>query len=88
MTLGYRGAKFAVVPVQTVHGDILALNDGPNKEKGFSVFALLGVDRTSAGAAAGIGGIEQVVAVGNAADIYANGRSKFFGIAPPPRTTP
>lgn len=77
MTLGYRGAKFAVVPVQTADGKQLSLNDGPNREKGFSVFALLGIDKSTGAAAPAIGGIEQVVAVGPAADIYAAGRAKL-----------
>lgn len=77
MTLGYRGAKFAVVPVQTASGEQLSLQDGPNKEKGFSVFALLGIDKSAGGAAPSIGGVEQVVAVGPAADIYAAGRARL-----------
>lgn len=77
MTLGYRGAKFAVVPVQTDQGKQLSLYDGPGKEKGFSVFALLGIDKSSGGAAPAIGPIEQAVAVGPAADIYAAGRAKL-----------
>jgi hypothetical protein len=83
MTLGYRGAKFAVVPVQTASGELLALEDGPNKEKTFSVFALLGIDKSTGGTAPGIGGIEQVVAVGPAADIYAAGRARVIAGAPP-----
>src|ERR1700716_3963142 len=55
MTLGYRGAKFAVVPVQTANGDQLSLHDGPNKEKGFSVFALVGIDKSTGEAAPAIG---------------------------------
>jgi hypothetical protein len=77
MTLGYRGAKFAVVPVQTSDGKQLSLYDGPNKEKGFSVFALLGIDKSAGGTSPSIGGIEQVVAVGPAADIYAAGRARL-----------
>lgn len=77
MTLGYRGAKFAVVPVQTAGGEQLSLLDGTGKEKGFSVFALLGIDKSSGGSAPAIGPIEQAVAVGPAADIYAAGRAKL-----------
>jgi hypothetical protein len=77
LTVGYRGAKFAVVPVQTSKGERLALDDGLNKKKGYSVFALLGIDKTAGGASPSIGPIEQVVAVGPAADIYAAGRAKL-----------
>jgi hypothetical protein len=58
MTVGYRGAKLAVVPVETNAGVPL-----PN----LSVFAQLDFDaalKTSVG-------IEQVIAVGPAADIWA-----------------
>jgi|SRR6516162_1628913 hypothetical protein len=75
LTVGYKGAKFAVVPVQTAQGKQLSLYDGPNKEKGFSVFAMLGLDAKGA-AAPGVG-VEQVVAVGPAADIWATGRSRM-----------
>jgi hypothetical protein len=74
LTVGYKGAKFAVVPVQTAQGKQLSLYDGRDKEKGFSVFAMLGLD-AKAPAAPGVG-VEQVVAVGPAADIWAAGRSR------------
>lgn len=73
LTLGYRGAKFAIVPVQTAGGQQLSLHDGPDKEKGFSVLAVLGID--SKGGAAPSAAVDQVVAVGPAADIWALGRS-------------
>jgi hypothetical protein len=74
LTVGYRGAKFAVVPVQNSGGEQLSLLDGPNKEKGFSVFAMLGLD-AKAGTATRVG-VEQVVAVGPAAEIWATNRSR------------
>jgi hypothetical protein len=73
LTVGYRGAKFAVVPVQTAQGEQLSLRDGNGKERGFSVFAMLGVD-AKAGLAPDVD-IQQVVAVGPAAEIWALGRS-------------
>jgi hypothetical protein len=73
LTVGYKGAKFAVVPVTNEDGEILALRDGPDKRRGFSVFAMLGVD--AKGGAALDADIQQVVAVGPAAEIWALGRS-------------
>jgi hypothetical protein len=74
LVVGFRGAKFAVVPVQTETGQLLATPDGPDKERGFSVLAMLGID-----AAAGLNtgaGIHQVLAVGRPADIWALGQAK------------
>jgi hypothetical protein len=77
-TLGYRGAKFAVVPVQNENGDVLAVDDGPKRTNAFSVFALLGIDRNATvTSAVSLPDVQQVVAVGKAADIYAAGRSKL-----------
>ena len=74
LTVGYKGAKFAIVPVQTAGGQQLSLRDGSiDKEKGFSVFAMLGLD-TKGGVP--VAAVEQVVAVGPAADIWAAGRSR------------
>lgn len=72
LTVGYKGAKFALVPVQDEQGR-LTLQDGPNKEQSFSVFALLGVD--AKGGLSPEVDIRQVVAVGPAADIWAFGAS-------------
>jgi hypothetical protein len=69
LTVGYKGAKFAIVPVENRNGELLLIQDGPNKQKGFSVFAMLGLD-TKAGVSPGVG-IQQVVAVGPAAEIWA-----------------
>ena len=74
LTIGFRGAKFAVVPVQTSSGERLTLANGSQqKEKSFSVFALLGVD-AAGGLSPGVD-VRQVVAVGPAADIWAEGSS-------------
>jgi hypothetical protein len=73
LTVGYKGAKFAVVPVQNVDGDRLTLRDGPNRENGFSVFAMLGLDVK--GGLSPNADIRQVVAVGPAADLWAYGAS-------------
>lgn len=70
MVVGYRGAKFAVVPVETSQGDRLVLSDKDGNEKGFSVFAMLGLDVKGAAAAPCVG-VSQVVAVGPAATIWA-----------------
>jgi hypothetical protein len=75
LTVGYRGAKFAVVPVQNSNGEQLSLQDGANKERGFSVFAMLGLD-AKAGSATGVA-VEQVVAVGPAAEVWASNRSRL-----------
>lgn len=74
LVVGFKGAKFAVVPVQTETGKLVYLPDGSvDKERGFSVLAMLGVD---AGAGANIGaGIHQVVAVGKPADLWALGQA-------------
>src|SRR5215471_5199581 len=69
LTVGYRGAKFAVVPVENRQGQTLLITDSKGSERGFSVFAMLGLD-TKAGVAPGVG-IQQVVAVGPAAEIWA-----------------
>jgi hypothetical protein len=73
LTVGYKGAKFAVVPVQNANGGRLTLRDGPDRENGFSVFAMLGVD--SKVLPAPTADIRQVVAVGPAADLWAFGAS-------------
>lgn len=73
LVVGFKGAKFAVVPVQTDAGKLLFLPDGAkNKEKGFSVLALLGVD-SAVGADTGI---HQVLAVGKPADLWALGQAR------------
>jgi hypothetical protein len=74
LTIGYKGAKFAVVPVQNFKGERLTLYNGDQQhEKSFSVFALLGVD-AKAGLSPTVD-IRQVVAVGPAAEIWAAGSS-------------
>ena len=73
LTVGYRGAKFAVLPVTNANGEILALRDGQDKRRGFSVLAVLGVD-AKGGVPTGVD-IQQAVAVGPAAEIWALGRS-------------
>jgi hypothetical protein len=78
LTIGYKGAKFAVVPVQNSRGERLTLLNGDQQhEKSFSVFALLGVD--AKGGLTPNTDIRQVVAVGPAAEIWAAGSS---GVTP------
>ena len=73
MVVGYRGAKFAVVPVESTSGNQLLLPQKDGTEKGFSVFAMLGVDVKGAAAAPCVG-VSQVVAVGPAATTFAEKR--------------
>jgi len=75
LTLGYKGVKFAVVPTNNEEGELLALENGPGKQKHFSVFAMLGVD-AKGGLATGAA-VEQVLAVGPAAEIWAAGRARL-----------
>jgi hypothetical protein len=70
MVVGFRGAKFAVVPVESSQGDQLLLDQKDGTQKGFSVFAMLGLDVKGAAAAPCVG-ISQVVAVGPAATTWA-----------------
>jgi hypothetical protein len=66
---GYKGAKFAVVPVETRSGELVVAQNKGGGTRGLSVFAMLGVDARGP-AATGIG-VQQVVAVGPAAEIWA-----------------
>lgn len=70
VVVGYRGAKFAVVPVASSTGDRLLLTDQNGFDKGFSVFAMLGLD-VKGGAASPCVGVSQVVAIGKAATTWA-----------------
>ena len=71
MVVGYRGAKFAVVPVESSQGrGRLVLHDTDKSDKGFSVFAMLGLDVKGQTASQCIG-VTQVVAVGPAAKAWA-----------------
>jgi hypothetical protein len=74
LVVGFKGAKFAVVPVETQAGNLVAFPDGVDRERGSSVLALLGID---AGAGTGLcAGIQQVLAVGKPADLWALGQAK------------
>lgn len=75
LVIGMKGAKVAVVPVQTATGDLVFLPDGPERQKGFSVLAMLGID-AAAGATNLSAGIHQVLAVGTPADLWALGQAK------------
>jgi hypothetical protein len=66
LTVGYKGAKFAVMPVENRNGELIAM-DTPAGQQTYSIFTQLGVD-AKAGAAAGGVVVEQVLAVGPAAD--------------------
>ena len=70
LTVGYNGAKFAVVPAEIQAGQLLALQNGPEKQKGLSVFAMLGVDAKAPPTASA--NVNQVLAVGPAAELYAS----------------
>jgi len=68
LALGFKGAKFAIVPVEAQDGRALLLRENGRSET-YSVFAGLGVD-AKGGSAAGVA-VEQVLAVGPAADEWA-----------------
>jgi hypothetical protein len=70
MVVGFRGTKFAVVPVETSTGNRLLLTDDKGNDKGFSVFAMLGLDVKGEGISSCVG-VNQVVAVGPAATTWA-----------------
>lgn len=70
MVVGYRGVKFAVVPVESAQGEQLLMTQPDGTEKGFSVFAMLGLDVKGAATAPCVG-VTQVVAVGPAATAWA-----------------
>jgi hypothetical protein len=75
LVVGFKGAKFAVVPVQTATGELLYLKDGgPDKERGFSVLAMLGIDAAAGANVAGLS-VQQVLAVGKPADLWALGQA-------------
>ena len=77
VVVGYRGAKFAVVPVESSQGQRLVLTDKNGNEKGFSVFAMLGLDVKGASASPCVG-VNQVVAIGPAATTWAEKASGSF----------
>src|ERR1043166_5362090 len=65
LSVGYKGAKFAVMPVESERGNLLAMKTA-NGQETYSIFTQLGLDaRAGAGAAVAV---EQVLAVGPAAD--------------------
>ena len=73
LVVGFKGAKIAIVPVENLQGQLLGVQDGPGKQRSYSVLAMLGID-----AAAGVNtcaGIHQVLAVGKPADVWALGQS-------------
>lgn len=68
LTVGYKGAKFAIMPVESRDGKLLAM-DTANGDQTYSIFTQLGLD-----AKAGVTGavaVQQVLAVGPAADKWA-----------------
>lgn len=71
LTMGFKGAKFAVVPVENSDGRVLS------RDEAYSVFAMLGADASGGVVATGLGAeVEQVLATGRAADIWAKGRAQ------------
>lgn len=65
LSVGYKGAKFAILPVENQQGKLLGMRTA-NGEETYSIFAQLGLD-AKAGASGGVA-VEQVLAVGPAAD--------------------
>lgn len=82
LTVGYKGAKFAVLPVESSRGKVLAMKT-KNGVDTYSIFTQLGLD-AKAGASGGAVGIEQVLAVGPAADAWV----KRPGVGTPQPLTP
>jgi len=69
LTVGYKGAKFAVLPVESGRGNLLGIQTGNGKEiESYSIFAQLGLN-AKGGASRGVG-VEQVLAIGPAADAW------------------
>lgn len=65
LSVGYKGAKFAVLPVENRDGKLLYM-DTAKGEQTYSIFTQLGLEAKS-GANRGVA-VEQVLAVGPAAD--------------------
>jgi hypothetical protein len=65
LTVGYKGAKFAILPVESGRGNLLGIRTANGVET-YSIFTQLGLD-ARAGASSGVA-VEQVLAVGPAAD--------------------
>lgn len=80
LTVGYKGAKFAIMPVESQRGNLLGINTA-NGQETYSIFTQLGLD-AKGGAATGLA-VEQVLAVGPAADKWVARR-----VAPLPPATP
>jgi len=70
LTVGFKGAKFAVVPVENTDGEILDLAMGPESSKSFSVATGLVVNANAGVGSAGLGArVDQFLAVGPAAEL-------------------
>ena len=74
LTVGYKGAKFAVLPVESQHGKVLAMRTASGQET-YSIFTQLGVD-AKGGLGSGVA-VEQVLAIGPAADAWATNARPF-----------
>jgi hypothetical protein len=80
LSVGYKGAKFAIMPVESQRGNLLGINTATGQET-YSIFTQLGLDARG-GAAMGLA-VEQVLAVGPAADKWVARK-----VAPLPPATP
>jgi hypothetical protein len=67
LTVGYKGTKLAVLPVESSRGNLLAMQTAKGEET-YSIFTQLGLD-AKAGTTRGVA-VEQVLAVGPAADAW------------------
>lgn len=67
LTVGYKGAKYAILPVESSRGNLLAVQTASGQET-YSIFTQLGVDARS-GTTGGVA-VAQVLAVGPAADAW------------------
>src|ERR1043165_8064235 len=61
LTVGYKGAKFAVLPVENQQGKLLGMDTAAGQET-YSIFAQLGLE-AKAGTSRGVA-VEQVLAIG------------------------
>jgi len=86
LTVGYKGAKFAILPVESSRGETLAMRRKDGYDT-YSVFTQLGLE-AKAGTSGGAVGIEQVLAVGPAAEAWVKKPGAGVPQPIPPATPP
>jgi hypothetical protein len=80
LTVGYKGAKFAIMPVENRDGKLLVM-DTPKGDQTYSIFTQLGLD-AKGGTARGVA-VQQVLAVGPAADAWVRRTDTVPQVLPP-----